>query len=88
MKALKIKVFGRVQGVIFRHSSKKKAEELGIRGFVRNEPDGTLYLEVEGEAKPLGEFIEWCRKGPVLAEVTRAEIKETEPKGFRNFEIL
>ena len=55
---------------------------------MRNEPDGTLYLEVEGEAKPLGEFIEWCRKGPVLAEVTRAEIKETEPKGFRNFEIL
>lgn len=88
MKAFKVKVYGRVQGVVFRRSAREKAEKLGIKGFVRNEPDGTLYLEVEGGDRDLEEFVEWCRKGPVLSQVNRMEIKETEPKGFKNFEIL
>lgn len=45
MKHISIRIYGRVQGVGFRVSAQKKADELGITGFVRNEPDGTVYLE-------------------------------------------
>lgn len=66
----KIKVFGRVQGVFFRDAAKKKAEELVLTGFVKNEFGGdSVYIEAEGEKKNLEEFIRWCRKGPAFAMV-------------------
>jgi acylphosphatase len=48
-KHFNIRISGRVQGVFFRASTKAKAEELGISGFVQNEPDGSVYIEAEGE---------------------------------------
>jgi acylphosphatase len=86
----KIKIFGRVQGVFFRRSAKKKAEEFGIVGFIHNESDDdSVYLEAQGEEENLKKFIEWCRKGPPLAKVQNLEVnylKEIKP--YTQFLIL
>lgn len=76
MKLLKVKVFGTVQGVFFRHSARIKFEELGIKGFARNESDGSVYLEAEGEKEALDKFLEWCKRGPPSARVERVEVYE------------
>jgi acylphosphatase len=87
MKRLSIRIFGKVQGVFFRHSAKKEAERLGIRGLVRNEPDGSVYLEVEGEEGALAQFVAWCKVGPRQAEVSKIETQEKPVVGFRDFNI-
>lgn len=87
MKAVTIRVSGKVQGVFFRASTKAEADRLNIRGMVRNEPDGSVYIEAEGEEKKLNLFIEWCRKGPPQAIVKFCDIKESVPKGEAEFRI-
>ncbi len=85
---LGIKIYGSVQGVFYRHSAKKEAEKLGITGFARNEPDGTVYIEAEGEEKDLEKFLGWCRKGPSLAQVQKVESEfSRELKNFKEFTI-
>jgi acylphosphatase len=84
---LTIRVFGYVQGVFFRASTKEKALELGIKGFVRNEPDNSVYIEAEGDQTPLNTFLTWCQRGPRLATVDRCEMQEGETKGFSDFLI-
>lgn len=87
MRHFNIKVFGLVQGVIFRQSAKKKAEELGLVGFVRNEPDGTVYIEAEGSDEVLEIFVHWCREGPEHASVEKVEAEEGDFENFQEFEI-
>ena len=73
--------------VLFRHSAKEKAEELDIFGFVRNESDGTVYIEAEGEEGTLQQFVKWCKKGPVSARVQKVDFKEGKLKYFKEFKI-
>jgi len=87
-KHVSINVRGKVQGVFFRASTKEKAEELNLNGFVRNEPDGSVYIEVEGRDKDLKTFIDWCREGPGLARVDYCDITENQLKGFSGFMIV
>lgn len=87
VKHLNIIIFGRVQGVFFRHFSKVEAQKLEIKGLVKNLPDGSLYLEAEGEEKNLEKFTKWCRKGPSFAKVEQIKVSETPPKNFNKFEI-
>ena len=88
IKHLNIKIYGRVQGVFFRHSAKQKAKELGIKGFVRNEPDDAVYIEAEGEEENLKQFSDWCRQGPASAQVKKNESEFTsEIKNFSDFVI-
>lgn len=88
MKHLKIKVRGRVQGVFFRDSVLKKAIDLGLGGFVRNEPDSSVYIEIEGESESLQEFVHWCQDGPPMARVEGLDIDESsELEGFKDFRI-
>ena len=82
MRHLNIRVFGRVQGVFFRTSAKERADDLGIKGFVRNESDDTVYIEAEGEEENLQKFLEWCKKGPEGAAVEKIETAEGELKNF------
>lgn len=84
---LNIKIFGRVQGVFSRHDSKEVAEGLRLKGFVENLPDGTVYIEVEGNRKSLDKFVDWCRVGPPLAKVTRIKVSKSSLKNFREFTI-
>ncbi|HEX8039075.1 MAG TPA: acylphosphatase [Chryseosolibacter sp.] len=87
IKNLNIKITGHVQGVYFRASAKEKAEELNLSGFVRNEPDGGVYVEAEGEEEMLDEFVRWCRTGPPRADVTACRITPGALKNFGGFTI-
>jgi acylphosphatase len=88
MKAIKIEVYGRVQGVYFRANTLNKAKEFSIVGNVKNTPNGQVLILAEGEEKDLEKFIDWCKKGPMLAHVTKVEVSECELTGFTSFEIL
>lgn len=77
-----------VQGVFFRYSAKDVADGLGISGFVRNEADGTVYVEAEGEEDDLNEFLKWCRQGPEMATIERVEFDlSDEIKIFSGFNM-
>jgi acylphosphatase len=82
-----IKVTGRVQGVGFRFYTQKTARELGIRGFVKNMRDGSVYVEAEGEPDRMEIFIEWVRKGPEWAHVQDISLQEKPEDGFEGFDI-
>ena len=85
---MSILVTGRVQGVFYRASTKAKADELGITGFVQNMPDGKVYIEAEGMDDQLDLFKTWCSKGPPRAQVEAVEIKEGDVQNFNSFGIL
>ncbi|MCB0561187.1 MAG: acylphosphatase [Lewinellaceae bacterium] len=87
MKHYKLRIQGLVQGVWYRASARRKAEELGLSGFVRNESDGSVYAEAEGEEAALQAFVQWCREGPEQARVEEVEVEEGTPQGFTNFYI-
>ncbi len=86
-KRVVLKIYGKVQGVFFRDSAQRKAKELNLSGWVRNEPDGTVQIVAEGEEKDLKELIEWCRVGGAeYARVDKVNIEWLEPSGqFNNF---
>lgn len=75
-KAVILKVYGRVQGVGFRYYTQQKAQQLNVSGYVRNRPDGSVYIEAEGEADKLEVFINWCDGGPSWARVSKLEKQE------------
>jgi acylphosphatase len=87
MNHLSIHVEGKVQGVFFRASTKEKADELDIKGFVQNENDGRVYIEAEGEEDALKEFTTWCKNGPSRAIVRSINISEGDLKNFSDFKI-
>ena len=88
IKHLNITVKGKVQGVFYRKSTKAVADQLGIRGFVLNEPNGDVYIEAEADDTFLDMFLEWCNEGPQDAEVNAVESHEGELKNYRNFEVV
>ncbi len=87
-KGIKAKVIGKVQGVWFRKHTKQKADELGLKGFVRNEPDGSVYVEAEGDLYALRIFREWLHIGSPQSIVENVEIEEMPYKGYEDFRIL
>jgi len=83
-----VHVSGRVQGVFFRYETKSLADELGVKGWVRNLPDGRVEAVFEGEETLVRRMIDFCRKGPPGARVTGVEIEWEEYKGeFKGFAI-
>ena len=87
MMHVNIKIFGEVQGVFFRHSARLKAREIGVTGFVKNEPDSTVYIEAEGDKKVLEQFLEWCRHGSESARVEKMESFPGSVEDFSDFVI-
>lgn len=88
LKRIQIVVSGKVQGVFFRASAREKARELGLRGFVKNEADGSVYIEAVGPEENLKKFTGWCYVGPSKAMVTDVQVKEAAFSDFSSFEIL
>lgn len=86
-KHYSIRVSGKVQGVYFRASTEAKARELGISGFVRNERDGSVYIEAEGAPEILERFVTWCHQGPERAQVKSCNVEEGSLKNFTGFSI-
>ncbi len=87
IKHFNITVSGRVQGVYYRASTKHKAEELGLVGFVQNQSDGAVYIEAEGTMPQLSALIDWCKIGPAHAKVENVYFVPGEVKNFIGFEI-
>ena len=88
MKRVHVRIYGRVQGVFFRANTKEMAERLGINGWVRNVPDGSVEAVFEGDEEAIQKMIEWCHHGPPMARVDKVEIKEEEPQGENGFRII
>ena len=88
MKRAHVFVSGRVQGVWFRASTRDKAEELSLNGWVRNLPDGRVEAVFEGDDRAVEEMVEWCRHGPTMARVDTVDIEYEKPQGERSFRII
>ena len=88
MKHLDITVKGKVQGVFYRASTKAVADQLGVKGFIKNEPNGDVFIAAEGDKIGLEMFLDWCQEGPQDADVSSVESHEGELKNYRNFEVV
>jgi acylphosphatase len=68
-------VAGRVQGVFYRHSTRQTARELGLSGWVKNLPDGSVEIFADGPESEVQKLIEWCHKGPANAVVNNVSVE-------------
>jgi acylphosphatase len=84
---LNIVIKGKVQGVFFRDYTSRKANELGIKGFVKNRIDGSVYIEAEGDKKILEGFISWCHQGSPRSHVEQVESEPAALVHFSSFKI-
>jgi acylphosphatase len=80
-------IAGRVQGVFFRDTCRRLAREVGLAGWVRNNPDGRVEACFEGEGAGVDRLVDWCRSGPRGAVVERVEVHEDEPQGLEGFRV-
>ena len=88
IKHLNIIVSGKVQGVFYRDYIKRQARKLGIFGFVKNIPDGTVYIEAEGIDPALDRFVVSCKNGSTGSAVSDVTIEEQILTNFSDFKIL
>ena len=82
-----IDVFGRVQGVFFRDTCRRLAEQYGVAGWVRNLPDGRVEAVFEGPAEDVGHLVDWARHGPRYTVVDHIAIQAEPPEGLDTFRI-
>lgn len=82
-----IHIIGRVQGVGFRWSAATEARARGIKGYVKNLSDGSVYIEAEGSDKELDALVEWCKEGPGLSVVENVDVESSVPVNFTDFRI-
>ncbi|MEC7988259.1 MAG: acylphosphatase [Myxococcota bacterium] len=81
MERIHVRVLGRVQGVYYRASTRDKATDLGLVGWVRNCSDGTVELVAEGQREDLQRLIDWCRQGPPISRVDDLHIRWDKASG-------
>jgi len=87
-KRVHLWISGYVQGVNFRHYTRQRATLLGLTGWVKNLSNGQVEVVAEGEEEALQDLIEWCHRGPSLAEVERVEVRWEPYQGeFSHFGI-
>ncbi len=88
MKALRLIVSGRVQGVAFRYYARRAAASLGVRGYVRNLPGGEVEIVAEGPPEAVDKLASWARNGPPLARVSGMEAVELQATvGYSEFSV-
>lgn len=83
----RVVVRGRVQGVFFRDTCRRRAVAAHVAGSVRNLPDGSVEAVFEGVPDAVQELVAWCRRGPRLAEVSAVEVSEEPPRGATAFTL-
>lgn len=79
MKRVHLNVHGVVQGVFFRASTQAKAHDVGVTGWVRNLPDGSVEAEVQGPKAKVDAMVGWCHLGPRHANVDRVDVQDIDP---------
>ncbi len=87
MIARRVMLAGRVQGVGFRFFAERTARELGVKGWVRNLPDGNVEALAEGEEGAVDRYLARLRQGPRTGKVDRVDVEEVSVTGFASFEI-
>ena len=85
--AVRVRIRGLVHGVSFRASMAKMAGESGVRGWVRNLPDGSVEAFLEGDERSVKKVVEWSRRGPSRARVDRVDVEHVSPRNHRDFRI-
>ncbi len=85
IRSVKINIYGKVQGVGFRYSALQKANEMGVMGFAKNRPDGSVYIEAEAEPEIIIEFVKWCNQGPSWSRVDNLIVTDITFNNYRNF---
>ncbi|HTY18828.1 MAG TPA: acylphosphatase [Myxococcota bacterium] len=83
----RVRVHGRVQGVWFRGSTERRARTLGLAGWVRNRPDGSVEAIFEGRPDAVDAALAFCREGPPGARVERVDVSEEAPEGLAGFDV-
>jgi len=86
-KHLDLKIYGKVQGVLFRQKAKEKANSLKLGGYAKNLSDKSVLIEIEGDEAAVEEFKQWCKEGPLHAEVERVTESTAPVRGYHSFEI-
>jgi acylphosphatase len=87
--ATRVEVHGHVQGVFFRDSTQELAREHGVRGWVRNDPEGTVTAHLEGEPGDVEEVLSWMRNGgPPRARVDDVRTTELEDEDIGDFRVV
>ena len=86
-RAVDVTVTGLVQGVFFRAETQHEAHRLGVAGWVRNEPDGSVAAHFEGDPDAVEAMVAWCRQGPRRARVDDVHVRDAEPSGASRFEV-
>jgi len=82
-------ITGRVQGVFFRAKTKQEADRIGVKGWVKNQSDGSVEALFEGDPEKVSQIIEWCKKGPALSRVDQVHVEtETNLLDFKMFDII
>ena len=88
MRRVRVRIYGLVQGVFFRDFTRRNAQKLGVKGWVRNNLDGSVEAVFEGENEKVEELLKLCRKGPAGARVDSMQVEEEEFKNeFKDFRI-
>jgi len=85
--ARRIVVRGRVQGVNFRDATRRKADQLGVAGWVRNRSDGAVEIAAEGEPDAVESLVAYAREGPRSASVDDVEVSDSAPEGLSGFDV-
>jgi len=88
MKRVHVRASGRVQGVFFRAEARSRAESLGLSGWIRNEPDGSVAAVFAGEPERVDSMVEWCRRGPAGARVDEVEVSDAADEPGDGFLVL
>ena len=87
-KAVKVEIFGTIQGIFFRNFIKEKADKFNIKGYVRNKKDGSVEAWFEGNSSDVKKMLEVCKNGPKHAIIKKMDILEESFQGLKKFKIL
>jgi acylphosphatase len=86
-KAVEVRITGVVQGVSFRAYAREEARRLGVAGWLRNQPDGSVAGHLEGPDDAVDRMLAWCEHGPAYADVDRVCVVDAAPTGESSFLI-
>ena len=88
MKTVRLTIKGKVQGVFYRATAKDVADELGIKGWVKNLPDKNVEIRATASEELLQRFIDWCKEGSPKAKVDEVIVEDLSPEEFNAFKII
>jgi acylphosphatase len=88
MSRARVRIRGRVQGVFFRAEASQRARSLGLAGWVRNCPDGSVEAVFEGDDERVASMVDWCRRGPSGAQVDGIDVKWEQAAGDAGFRVV